>query len=309
MRLLFVCMFIVPSLLFADALPLEGWQRLEEGQVDIFHRPEDAFWGAQVMDWAQESSMEISHHLGYFISPPVHIVLAADMHEFTLMTQGQIPDWGVAAADPSRGTVFLKSPRFSGNGLDLAGTIAHEISHVILYKAAGNRALPRWFDEGFAQMESHESSFHGSVLLARQVFAGRVFALKDIDDVLTFRKDKAALAYEMSLSAVVFLRKLCGPEGFIPVIRALNRGGTMEEAIREGTGLGFRDFEIEWSDYIKRKYRWYLFLDYPAMFSLTILILFVLALFVRHQKNEERLRSWKEEEIENSLVEEMPAQD
>ena len=309
MRFLIPCIILIPCLILSGTLPLEGWQRLENGQLELYHRPEDAFWGAKVMDMAQEASLKISRHLGLFSSPPVHIVLAADMQEFTLMTQGQIPDWGIAAADPGRGIVYLKSPRFSGEGSDLANTITHEISHVILYKAAGNRSLPRWFDEGFAQMESHESSFHGSVLLARQVFAGQIFALQDIDDVLTFRKDKAAMSYQMSLSAVVFLRQLCEPDGFYPFIHTLNRGGTMDEAIRAGTGLDLRTFENEWSEYIRKKYRWYLLMDFPVLFSITIIILFILALFVRHQRNEERLRSWKEEPFESPFVEKVPIQD
>ena len=67
------------------------------------------------------------------------------------------PSWAVAYADPPAGTVVLiptRTPVWPDDGLP--DVVRHEVAHVLTFRAAGGRMVPRWFDEGLAMAAGRE---------------------------------------------------------------------------------------------------------------------------------------------------------
>ena len=69
----------------------------------------------------------------------------------------------------------------------------------------GPNPIPRWFDEGLAVYYSGERGLASSSLISKALLSNSIIPLEEIDEVLTFHKEKAQLAYQESFTAITFL--------------------------------------------------------------------------------------------------------
>ena len=92
-------------LLLVGCCLAEDWQRLVRGPMEAWVHAEDVNNGQRVLSLAERTLPEITDYLGGVPDGPVTIVVASSEEEFMRLTQGQIPEWGAAAADPIHGTI------------------------------------------------------------------------------------------------------------------------------------------------------------------------------------------------------------
>lgn len=273
------------------------WRQLERGNIIVFCHEEDVRHGSRVMAFAEEALPRISRDVGLSKLKKMKIIIASSEREFASLTGGQLPEWGIGAADSYRSTIFLKSPRFARPETDLRQIVIHEVSHVVLGMVLGGREVDRWFDEGFAQYEAGEISLGSSVRLARSLFVGDFLSLEEINDVLNFHRQKAALAYEESRAAVEYLVEQYGKKILIQITRALREGKGMDEALQSTIGSGFHDFQSDWCRAMKQKYRWYVLLDFPLIISMALVVLFFTAFFVTRKRIQRKRKVWENEGV------------
>jgi hypothetical protein len=243
----------------------------------------------------EESSLPLSMHIGV-PEIPVHIIIAPSENDFRKITGGQIPDWGVAAAQPQTGTLFFKSPRFAGSNRNLRVVVIHELCHVMLGNALHGFSAPRWFDEGLALYHSGELGLESKLVLGRSLLMNQTIGLKEIDHVLTFRRDKATLAYRESLSVLEFIVKTFGAELIPRLVQAFSKGQSQEQAILNTTGMSFGSFEKAWYQYLQATYLGYALLDARFLLSLIFTILFILALINQKYRSKKQQHIWDDEE-------------
>jgi hypothetical protein len=272
------------------------WRRLVRGKSVLHCYAEDLDHGSRILTIVEASIPGIADDLQLSTIGNVIIVIAPTEREFQRLTGGQIPEWGVGAADPSQSVVFLKSPRVARPEINIRQVLIHELSHVLLGMAVGSNPVDRWFDEGFAQYASGETGIRGGIVLARSLFTGHFLWLDEIDEVLTFRRDKANLAYQEARTAIYYLVDKYGDEVIAGIVRALKDGNEMDGALRAVIGMGFQDFQTDWYLAMKQKYRWYILMDFPLVFSLVIVILFLTAFIVTRRRIRKTKRIWEEEE-------------
>ncbi len=272
------------------------WRTLVRGTWVLHCHEEDLENGRRVLSMADEALPRMTGDFGLSSTETIHIVIAPSEQAFHRLTGGQIPEWGSGAADPSQAMIFLKSPRFSRPEVDLRQVVHHELSHVLLWMAVGFHPVDRWFDEGLAQMESGEMGIRGGVLLARSLLSGDIIWLDEVDEVLKFRREKAALAYGESRAAVDYLIASYGRESIVGIIQAIRSGKTMDNALQSTIGVGFQDFQTDWYHAMKQKYRWYILLDFWVVFSVFLVILFITAFFVTRNRTRKIKKRWAEEE-------------
>lgn len=271
------------------------WRRLVRGSFSIHCHEEDMNSGEKVMSIAEEALPRIMRDLGLPTAGNMTIIIASSEREFDALTGGQIPDWGIGAADPRRATFFLKSPRFARPEANLRQIVVHEMCHVLLGMAVGGKKVHRWFDEGVALYESGERGIEGAILLARSLLAEEILWLDEIDDVLGFHRGKADLAYQESRSAVDYLVEKYGKDILAQIVGALREGKGMDEAMLSTVGVGFQDFQMDWHQAMKKKYRWYVLLDFPLVFSTLAVVLFLSAFIVTLRRIRRKRRLWEEE--------------
>jgi hypothetical protein len=255
----------------------------------------DGAFGRVIVQIIEESSLSLSMHLGV-PEIPVHIIIAPSEKDFRNITGGQIPDWGVAAAQPQTGTLFFKSPRITGSNQNIRIIAIHELCHVMLGNALHGFSAPRWFDEGLALYHSGELGLESKLLLGRSLLLNQTIALKEIDHVLTFHRDKAMLAYRESLSVLEFMVKTFGAELVPRLVQAFSLGQSQEQAILHTTGMSFDSFEKAWYQYLRATYLGYALLDTRFLSSLIITILFILALINQKSKSKKQQLIWENEE-------------
>lgn len=270
------------------------WIRLLKEPVIVWCHKDDVNNGRRVLAIVEDALPEISRDLGLNMMRRIQIFLVLSQSEFTVLTRGQIPEWGAGAAVPSDASIILKSPRFIGPDAKLRRVVLHELSHVLLWMASAGQPVARWFDEGLAQVTTGESGRGSGILLARALLTGNLVRLEEVDDVLNFQKDRAALAYEVSRTAVEYLIDSFGKESIARLAMAVSDGRSMDEALFLVTGTGMDTFQENWHRYIKTRYRWYVLLDFPLILSLSMLLLFFAALFATRWRVRQKRKAWEE---------------
>ena len=273
----------------------EVWKRLIRSPVVVYCHEEDVENGKRVISIAEEVLPGIAQDLKFSAVERIAIVITASGEEFGTLTGGQIPEWGVGAADPQKAILFLKSPRLTRPETNLRQVVVHELSHVVLGMVVGGKEIPRWFDEGFAQYESGEGGVEGTLLLARSFSSGEMLWLDEIDDVLAFRGEKVGLAYQTSRAAVDYLVETYGGDVLARIAWALRSEDSMDGALRLTIGMEFEDFETAWYHAMKHKYRWYVLLNFPVVMSTAFVLLFLAAFFVTWRRIRKKKAAWREE--------------
>ncbi|MBN2103618.1 hypothetical protein JW835_06210 [bacterium] len=271
------------------------------GSIRLSAHERDWKYGKEVVEIAQSSLPEINANLGLLNEISVHIVIAPTRVDFQQLTGNQMPDWGVAAADPREGVIFLKSPRFERPAIGLHTIIVHELCHIAMGYAVGKHSIPRWFDEGFALYQSGELGLESNIVLARSLISGQIIPLEAIDHVLTFRQQKAMLAYRESLAAVQYLVEQYGIEALPRLVFALSEGKTMDNAIFLVTGVSMTVFEDHWIAYLQQKYLWYAILDTRIILSFVFVVLFLWAWAYKKLRSRHQRILWERGDCEHVL--------
>jgi hypothetical protein len=271
------------------------WHRLVRGPLVLHCQKEDFTHGDRILDQALEAIPRILSDLRLeALSSPVTMVIAPDNAFFHQITSGQIPEWGIGAADPVRKVVYLKSRRISGSG-NTRKVMVHELSHVLLGMVVGEGEVERWFDEGFALLQADEGEWQDRVRVSKALLFSEPIPLDEIDDVLTFQRDRAALAYEESRAAVEFLVRRFGRRILADIPWNLRSGLSMEESISRSTGLTWDEFQRQWLSDLENRYRWYVFLDFPLVFSILLVLLFFMALIATKRRIRRKTTEWSQE--------------
>jgi len=298
MKKLHQILLIIVIGFYSVSLLAEGeWRRLFRGQVVLYCYEKDMRYGDKIISIIDQALPVMSERFGLRLHSEVTILVAPSQKVFDRITGGQIPEWGIAAAEPEQSIIFLKSPRFARPETDLKSVVLHELSHVLLSAASGGNSIDRWFDEGLAMTFSEDKRFFETMNLARAVFSGEIIKLNKIDDVLTFRRQKAGLAYQESLSAAQFLIDKFGSEALAGIIREIGQNTGMDAAMQSAIGMGFKEFEDRWYQAMRIKYRWAVFLNFPFLVSVLMVVLFITAFFMTRLRTEKRKKILEQEDF------------
>lgn len=191
---------------------------------------------------------EIYYKVGGLISyypPGMTSVVLYSQQDFFDVTGS--PSWAGAIYDGQ-----IKMPI---GGLEGAGSLvkqrkiiesnlAHEFSHVIVYKLTNGKA-PVWFNEGIAQyFEGKRASDHymqgGNRY--RSIANKDFYDLKSLEgSFLKLTGKDAATAYWLSLAAVEYIIDTHGIYKLREILTLLGKGQSMEKALNEALYIGYAD--------------------------------------------------------------------
>lgn len=272
-----VCLLSFAIFLTAASQEKRPYRRWIRGRTTLYSDHKDFGTGEEVLSLIESHAPEIETFLHLEGAAQITVVIAPTPGEFERLTAGQIPEWGAGAADPSRGLLILKSPRIVVPDIKIDRIVIHELCHILLNRALRSGSVDRWFDEGFAQYFSGDHRPGSAIRMGRSLLTNQFIALEDIDEVLSFQRDKAALAYAESRAAFGFLVERHGNEAVASIVRSLSEDRSMGESFEAILGIGIREFEADWIQDLKRKTRWVVLLDIPLLISILFLSLFFAA--------------------------------
>jgi len=284
--IIFLTMFCPP------ASGKDEWRKLSRDRIILYCTPADLKNGEEVIDIAEKVIPGIAADLKLNQIATIAIVMAPSQKVFRQLTGGQFPEWGIGGADAGQSVIYLQSPRIAQTSRQLPRVVAHELSHVLLGQAVSRKPVDRWFDEGFAMYESGDMGISGSVQLAWNLLSDNPLLLYDVDDILSFQRFKANLAYQISFSAVQYLVDTYGSDALADLSQALGRGLDMDEALVHSVGVNYQAFENGWFETARRKYRWYILYDFRLLSGTGMVFLFILAFIITRQRTRKRKHEW-----------------
>lgn len=234
------------------ALPVEaaapagaGWEETRVDGLTFHHRSKDAGIARALGEAGPAALIEIGKRTG--VSAPGHIdvVLAPTFAEFAAAQPGNPPSWAAGTAYDERSEVYLRT-RMPHTGADpIDKVFVHELVHVLLGQRFGEHPIPRWLNEGAAQLFAGELSPQDHATLVQAAIGGGLLPLSTITDRWPRNPAAARLAYAQSVDFVAFLADH-GDDALAVSIDGLARGESLDVALERGTGRKLADLEESW---------------------------------------------------------------
>jgi hypothetical protein len=215
---------------------------------------------------------------------PIRLILAPSRVRFDSLTRGRLPGWSEGAAFPDAGTVVLLS---TGPPHRLTAALRHELAHLALRWRVG-RALPLWFEEGYAAVAAGEWDRLDALRLNWQVARGVRMDLNELNRALRSDRADAGSAYALAMTAVLLLDRWGGNRRLGPLLDELAREPTFDAAVRAAYHMTEGDFETRWQHDVAQRYGWLSWAAAAGLFWAATGLLLVWLVRVRRRRDRAR---------------------
>ena len=244
--------------------------------------------------------VKLQHAFGVEISSVLDIRVALHAEEMAALSPGHdVPRYAQGVAYPSEGLILLTfAAPFSFDRPDMAQVLIHELSHVALQRAVGDRPLPRWFTEGVAIHEAGERSLSRLRVLWEGTLRKQLLPLEELSNSFPQRADDVNVAYAQSADMVAHL--LDGKDDqvrFQRLLQLLRQGQEFSLAIEQAYGVSLHYIEREWRNSLLRSYGRFpsMLTGLSAIWGVTAILLFFGYLRAR-RRHHKTLERWQREE-------------
>jgi hypothetical protein len=254
---------------------------------------------------ADRVRQDLADRLGQPVLKTVRVDIARTPGEMeTLAPAGApYPAYAEGVAYSEIGLVLLTlNPRYANANYDVRQVFRHELAHVALYDAVGERDVPRWFNEGFAVLASGETSFDRMWELYTATLADRLIPLADVERSFPSDESKASVAYAEAVDVVRFLVRREEAHRFRALVQSLRDGHDLNAATRQAYAVDLVTLEHEWREDVAKRYTFW-----PILFSGTAVWALVLGLFVvgwrkRRKRARATLERWARDEAREDAI-------
>jgi len=243
---------------------------------------------------------EMQMKLGQPLPQKLRIDLPLSKSEFIWLTKNKAPEWAGGIAYPDQRRIVVKAPTFFEQGVSAEVLTIHELSHILMYDATKGLGLPRWFEEGIAQLASGEDRSGSITRLSRAALADRLMGLPRVDDVLSFSTADAELAYAESRAAAASFVQQFGWEAVRALFERVSNNEEYPEAFQAVTGIEYENWQAEWLERAQAKYKRYLFLNVDDLIWIAIVLLAIAATLVVWFRKRRQFKKWLDEEEEEN---------
>jgi len=225
--------------------------------------------------------------------PPIHVLLVPEEALLAQLT----PRWITGFAVAERDTVVLLPGRVLSYPHDSLGALlTHEVTHVLLSRAAGGRELPRWFQEGVALLAAREWQFEDRERLLLGGISDVPPSMGSLQRAFDGEGYSIETAYAIAGALVQELVREHGREVVARIAAKAAGGASFGTAFREATGESLGDFEAAFWRRFRWRYRWVPFLTSGATLWLGVTALALVAMARRRQRDAAMRARWDEEE-------------
>ncbi len=193
----------------------------------------------------EEAYASITASLGTALVRPQIVVLYSGRAYFSLIS---VPDWVAGVFD---GKIRVSLEAQSGDGMASAAVLAHELAHALLRSASGDRA-PGWLHEGFAQWSAGRRMPRRELPEALSAGASPTAVALEAKLRGSLDRKSARSLYAQTLSLVEHLVEKRGEGALVCLVSRLGAGATIDDALREETGLTQEELFDSWRSWAGR---------------------------------------------------------
>jgi hypothetical protein len=205
----------------------------------------DAAFGQAALDAASSALARLSAEWPAPL-PQVQIYIYRSLGELqsALALAGQ--PWQGGQARPELGVVLVAIAPGPEAPLHLQQALAHELTHLVLYHAAGAQPLPRWLEEGLAVLAEPLPDASLQVALDAAVRDNALVPLETLCAPFSGDYESARLAYAQSASFVQFIRDQYGRAGLSKLVAAYANGADCVGGVELALGRPLNVLELAW---------------------------------------------------------------
>jgi hypothetical protein len=235
-----------------------NWQIYETDHFEMFYYPELEQHLERVAGYAESAYQQVSSDLKHELAFKIPLVLFKTHSEFEQQNviPADMPEGVAAFAEPMRNRMVLPIDEPPD---ELYRLITHELTHIfefdIIPRAVVRSSVPLWVDEGLAD-------YLAGVWHPLDLMTVRDAAVADIVPKLTvpdefFGFSSPRLPYNLGHAAFEFMETRAGKDGIRQFLFALRKNviGGGGDAYQEALNLSAEEFDIEFSRYIKDRFR------------------------------------------------------
>lgn len=221
--------------------------------------------------------------------PVVEVYLAPDRARFDSLAPGA-PDWSSGVAFPEGDRIVLPTFAPRTGTAPLATVLRHELAHIAIRRYLGAR-VPRWFHEGYAQVAAGSWHSGDAWALRFAIVMGQVPSLSSLN--LSFERERlgAEHAYLLAYTAVEYLYRLGGPQGFARLLERWREVGSLDSAMRRTYGITFWQFERLWRRQVRDRYGWLLVASQTAVYWAVLTILLLALGYIKKKRTRQKLEA------------------
>lgn len=250
------------------------------------------------------AAVELAPVLELLGEPPVPARVRLLLAEETSPLAARVPSWVAAYALPPLDTIVVfpaRTPTYPDRNLPTL--LAHELAHVLLFRASGGAALPRWFEEGVATVAAREWGLEDGARFAAAVIGPGPESLAEVERGFALDPGRVARSYALSAALVRYFLRLGGRDAVAVLLGHMRRGATFEDAFQRVAGRALDRFEADFFGHEVLWRTWVPFLSSTAALWMLITALALVAIWRRHRRDLAIRARWAEEE---ALVESLP---
>ncbi|CAN5769377.1 hypothetical protein BH11MYX2_BH11MYX2_39620 [soil metagenome] len=227
---------------------------------------------------------------------------AADLPDAAPEGRGA-PAYAIGVAYPDLGIISVAMNR-GAQQLDVESTLEHELGHIALGSAIGDRA-PHWLHEGFAYQHSGEWSWDRTETLAGMAWFNSIIDIDDLDRSFPAQESPAQRAYAESYDFVGYLSRRGRHEDkdddgdrwpFRRFLTIVGQTGDMNQAAMAAYGRNIHQLFDEWRTDLTHRYM----LAPIGLMGLAVWVLcaflVVIAWWRKKYLNKKRIAEWDEQE-------------
>jgi hypothetical protein len=224
------------------------WQTVQQGNIILHWYRSSESEARRLLGYAAQSLARLQGEMGVTLQQPVHIHVYGNNSDMSLALprrseayDDRILTLGVVVDDA---TLLLL-----GSHPDVEGTIAHELSHVVVGLATDNpyTDLPRWLDEGLAMFAEGELPAENRRALESAVRRDQLISVRSLS-AYTGDPGYVDLFYGEAYSVVEFLLQAYGKGKMAHLLDSFTEGIAQEDALRRVYGFGVDGLDALWRE-------------------------------------------------------------
>jgi hypothetical protein len=288
-------LIVAAATLTCSRITAQATESLAAGSVRVIYAPRHRAVAHEVLA-AARAPVRFPGFGAVSVPESTTIVVAPDARAFAAATGGGVPEWAGGVAIPDLRRIVL--PHYPGARVrdDEQGTVLrHEIAHLVLHDRLP-RDIPRWFDEGYAEVASGGWDVEGAWKLRVAFVTGGLPPLDSLALEWPRRATDAQTAYLLSATAVDYMRRRGGERGMELLFANWRREGNFEAAVRTTFGVTLGQLESEWRADVRTRYGWLAMLTSAALIWLVATALLLAAWIPRRRRNRQRIAQMDAEE-------------